>query len=83
MAGIKGARYPKELSEEQIELILKHGNPDEFADACWKACDHLYITSQECAEAIQKYQRVFVLAGKDRRTSRVPPAGWNSYRKRE
>lgn len=81
MSAIKGARYPKELSEEQIALILKHGNPDEFADACMKACDDLFITPAECAKAIQDYQRQFVLARKNRLSSRVPPVGWDSYRK--
>ena len=37
------------------QLRQRHGTPEEFAAACNRAADTLYITTAECEAAIASY----------------------------
>lgn len=43
------------MSPKQRELAAKHGTPEQFAAACNRAADTLYITTAECDTAVAAY----------------------------
>ena len=45
------------ITDEQRELAARHGTPREFAAACNRAADTLYITTAECQAAVTSYSR--------------------------
>jgi len=57
------ALLPSELSEKQKELKRKHGTPEQFEAAVWNALGEISIT--EARDAIYKYEKEWVAAGKD------------------
>lgn len=58
------SKKPKLSKQER--LTKAHGTPAEFARACWNALD--MITAQEAHAAIQKYERKWCDAGRERAT---------------
>ena len=51
------------MTEKQEELAEKHGTPEQFEKAIWKACDDLTITTQEAVAAINGYKYEWTQAG--------------------
>ncbi len=54
-----------ELSDKQKELKEKHGTPDEFAIACFKAVPD-FISVNEAYAGIEKYNNEWIKAGDKR-----------------
>lgn len=52
------------LTDEQRRLMRKHGTPREFARACEKAANDLFITEEEMRKGIEEYQKEWDDAGK-------------------
>jgi hypothetical protein len=44
------------MTKKQKELAEKHGTPEQFEKAIWKAYSDLFITSTEAWSAIMKYK---------------------------
>ena len=44
------------MTPKQKELAEKHGTPEQFEKAIWKAYADLFITSTEAWTAIRKYK---------------------------
>ena len=53
------------LTQKQKELVEKHGTPEQFEKAIWKACDDLMITTKEAVAAINSYKYEWMQAGKN------------------
>ena len=51
------------MTKKQEELAEKHGTPEQFEKAIWKACDDLTITTQEAVAAINGYKYEWMQAG--------------------
>lgn len=51
------------MTKKQQELAEKHGTPEQFEKAIWKACDDLTITTVEAMAAINGYRYEFIRAG--------------------
>lgn len=51
------------MTKKQEELAEKHGTPEQFEKAIWKACDDLTITTQEAVAAINGYNYEWMQAG--------------------
>jgi hypothetical protein len=51
------------MTKKQEELAEKHGTPEQFEKAIWKACDDLMITTQEAVAAINGYKYEWMQAG--------------------
>ncbi len=51
------------MTNKQKELEKKHGTPEQFKNATWKACDDLAITTQESVVAINDYKCEWMQAG--------------------
>ena len=51
------------MTDRQKELAYKHGTPEQFEKAIWKAWDDLFITSDEADAAIKKYRAEWDAAG--------------------
>ena len=51
------------MTKKQQELAEKHGTPEQFEEAIWKACDDLFITTQESVAAINRYKNEWRQAG--------------------
>ena len=51
------------MTDRQKELAEKHGTPEQFEKAIWKAWDDLFITSGEADAAIKKYRAEWDAAG--------------------
>lgn len=57
-------KYDKgEVSSKQKELAKKHGTPEQFEKAIWKAYADLFITVTEAWSAIRNYQYEWDRAG--------------------
>lgn len=54
-----------QLTPQQEKLKEKHGTPEEFEKAVWRACDDLFCTVAEAKAAIEKYRTEWVEAGHD------------------
>lgn len=50
------AIYSKAFSPKQKALAKKHGNPAEFAKACYAACPE-FVSMDEAAVAVAKYNQ--------------------------
>jgi hypothetical protein len=44
------------MNNEQKELAEKHGTPEQFEKAIWKAWDYLFLTSGKADAAIKRYR---------------------------
>ena len=44
------------MTNKQKELAEKHGTPEQFEKAIWKACDDLTITTKEAVATINGYK---------------------------
>jgi hypothetical protein len=51
------------VTNRQKELAEKHGTPEQFEKAIWKAWDDLFISSNEADAAIKKYRAEWDAAG--------------------
>jgi hypothetical protein len=51
------------VTKKQQELAEKQGTPEQFEEAIWKACDDLFITTQEAVAAINRYENEWRQAG--------------------
>lgn len=56
-----------ELSDKQKELKEKHGTPDEFAIACFKAVPS-FISVREAQAGIEEYDKEWIEAGERKRS---------------
>lgn len=54
------------------ELERNHGTPPAFAQAIWRACDDLLITTEEAIAGIRKYREEWMQA-KDEATPGASP----------
>ncbi len=52
------------MTPAQLELVERHGTPDQFRAACWNACCQLFVTVEEFHAAADKYDAEFATAGK-------------------
>lgn len=52
-----------DMTMKQEKLAEKHGTPEQFEKAIWKACDDLTITIQEAVAAINEYKYEWMRAG--------------------
>ena len=59
------------MTNRQKELAEKHGTPEQFEKAIWKAWDDLFISSNEADAAIKKYRAEWDAAGTGICTSNV------------
>jgi hypothetical protein len=57
------------LTYQQKKLKTKHGTPQQFREALWKAYSTLDITFAEMSQAIEKYDLEWRTAGTDGRWS--------------
>jgi hypothetical protein len=57
------------VTAQQNELAEKHGTPEQFEKAIWKACDDLAITTQEAVAEINGYKYEWMQAGTEVSTS--------------
>ncbi len=44
------------MTEKQKELAEKHGTPEQFEKAIWKAYTDLFLSATEAWSAIRSYQ---------------------------
>ena len=51
------------MTPRQRELKDKHGTPEEFEAAVWRAYADLWITEGEASAGISKYRREWLEAG--------------------
>ena len=52
------------VTDRQKELAEKHGTPEQFEKAIWKAWEVVFISSNEANVAIQKYRAEWAGAGR-------------------
>jgi hypothetical protein len=52
------------MTKRQENLKEKHGTPNEFAFALYRAADDLFITYEEADKAIEKYNKLWNLKSK-------------------
>ena len=62
------------MTEKQKQLAERHGTPEQFEKAIWKAWDDLLITSGEADAAIKKYHAKWDAAGTQGETMSEPKA---------
>jgi hypothetical protein len=53
------------MTDRQKELKNKHGTPNEFEEAVWKAWMQLFIKFEEATAAISKYRDEWNSAGEE------------------
>lgn len=51
------------MTPAQLELAAKHGTPQQFRAAVWRACCDLFVTVEEYHAAADKYDAEFAAAG--------------------
>jgi hypothetical protein len=61
------------VTDRQKELAEKHGTPEQFEKAIWKAWEDVFITANEANAAIQKYRAEWACAAWS--TARMPREG--------
>lgn len=47
------------------ELERNHGTPETFAEAVWRACDDLFLTTDEAIAGIKTYRLEWAEAGNE------------------
>ena len=52
------------MTNKQQNLAGKHGTPEQFEKAIWKAWADLFITTKEAIRAIEKYNNEWKMAEK-------------------
>ena len=52
------------INYKQQKLVDERGTPEKFEDAVWRACDDMFITTNEAFKAIRKYKKEWYDAGK-------------------
>ena len=67
------------MTDRQKELAEKHGTPEQFEKAIWKAWDDLFISSNEADAAIKKYRAEWDAAGTGICTSNAAGQGREAY----
>ena len=60
---------------KQDELDEKHGTPEQFEKAIWKAYADLFITHEEATSAIRRYQAEWDAASTGFCTANAPVSG--------
>lgn len=53
----------KSLTSKQLDLYIKHGRPEEFADLVWTAANQRLILDDEARMMINDYLEEFEKAG--------------------